>query len=168
MRRRLYFILPDPQLVSRIVAELKGAGIDAGHITVASREPNQVRIPDVNSQDATTDPGDLIETNLWNLNLAIFFITALSLPFILALQGLTFWLVIPFGILIGSFVAGLRFTDVPNTHLREFTAALHHGELVLIVSVPRKRVAEIETLVQRNHPDAAVGGVGWSSDLLHI
>ena len=30
MRRRLYFILPDPQLLSRIVAELKGAGIDAG------------------------------------------------------------------------------------------------------------------------------------------
>jgi hypothetical protein len=168
MRRRLYFILPDSQLASKIATELEGAGIDAGHITVACREPNQVRIPDVNSQDPTTDPGDLVEKNLWNLNLAIFFISVLSLPFILAIHGLTFWLVIPVGILIVSFVGGLRFTDVPNTHLREFTAALHHGELVLIVSVPRARVAEIEALVQRNHPDAALGGVGWSSDLLHI
>ncbi|MBI5039891.1 MAG: hypothetical protein HZB57_01360, partial [Gammaproteobacteria bacterium] len=63
---------------------------------------------------------------------------------------------------------GVRFTHVPNIHLREFAAALRHGELVLMVSVPRNRVAEIEDLVHRHHPDAAVGGVGWSSDLLHI
>lgn len=170
MRRRLYFVLPDSRIAATIVGELRDVGVDGSRMGIASREPAQVGIyiPGIHIQDATTDPGDRIERIVWDINLALFFIALLSLLAILAIQGPTLWLGIPLGIMLTCFIAGVRFTHVPNIHLREFGAALRHGELVLMVSVPRERVAEIEDLVHRHHPDAAVGGVGWSSDLLHI
>lgn len=168
MRRRLYFVLPDSHVTATIVDELRGAGIDPRHIAIASRDPARVRIADVHVQDATTDPGERLERIMWDLNLAVFFVALLALVAMLGTLGLTPWLGIPVAVMLACFIAGLRFTHVPNTHLCEFAAALRHGERVLMVSVPRGRVAEIENLVHRHHPDAAVGGVGWSSDLLHI
>jgi hypothetical protein len=168
MRRRLYFVLPDHHVTARIVGELRDAGIVPRYIGVASRNPAQVRIPDVQVQDATSDPGEHLERIVWDLNLGLFLVALLAFVAMLAIQGLSLWLAVPAGIMLACFVAGLRFTVIPNTHLREFGAALRHGELVLMVSVPRGRVAEIEALMHRHHPDAAVGGVGWSSDLLRI
>lgn len=168
MRRRLYFVLPDSRVTANIVDELRNAGIDSRYIAIASRNPAQVRIPDVHIQDATKDPGEHLERIVWDINLAVFFVALLALVAMLAILGVTLWLGIPVAVMLTCFTAGLRFTQVPNTHLCEFAAALRHGELVLMVSVPRGRVAGIEDLVHRHHPDAAVGGVGWSSDLLHI
>jgi hypothetical protein len=168
MRRRLYFVLPDSRVTANIVDELRNVGIDSRYIAIASRNPAQVQIPDVHIQDATNDPGEQLERVVWNLNLAFFFIALLALLVMLATQGMTTWLAIPVAVMLACFTAGVRFTHVPNTHLREFGAALRHGELVLMVSVPRGRVAEIEDLVHSHHADAAVGGVGWSSELLHI
>lgn len=57
---------------------------------------------------------------------------------------------------------------IPNTHLHEFADALQHGELVLKVDVEPGRVTAIEALVHQHQPDAAIGGIGWSSNLLHV
>lgn len=168
MRRRLYFVLPDVSVTSAIIADLKVAGIDAGHIRVASREPAQIHIQGTTVQDATTDLSDQLERMLWNINLLVFFVCVLVTLVMLATQGLSVGLLLPLSILSVSFFAGLQFTHLPNTHLREFSAALRHGELVLMVSVPRERVAEIEDRVHSHYPAAALGGVGWSSDFLHV
>ncbi len=168
MRRRLYFVLPDRRVTAAIVGELRDADINPRYIGIASRDPAQVQIPAVHVQDATSDPGEHLERIVWDLNLALFAGALLVFVAMLVIQGPTLWLAVPVGIMLACFIAGVRFTAVPNTHLREFGSALRHGELVLMVSVPRWRVAEIEALVHRHHPDAALGGVGWSSDLLHI
>lgn len=65
-------------------------------------------------------------------------------------------------------MAGFLFTDVHNVHLNEFREALQHGEILLMVDVPVRRVAEIEDLVYHRHPEVTVGGVGWASHLLHV
>ncbi len=168
MKRKLYFVLPTVQAVTTVIDELKAAGIDAAHIVVATRKPQRQRIRGVHVQDSCTDPADRLEQTLWNLNLAVFFIAACAALLILVTQGLSYWMLVPLAILLASFIGGERFTHIPNTHLREFSAALRHGELVLMVSVPREQVADIENLVLRRRPDAALGGVGWSSDLLHV
>ncbi len=54
-----------------------------------------------------------------------------------------------------TFLAGLRFTYVPNTHLREFADAIHHGKLVLMADVETNQVASI-------------GGIGWNSNMSHV
>ena len=49
----------------------------------------------------------------------------------------------------------------PDVQLTEFTNALSHGEMLLMVDVPRHPVANIEDHVHHRHPEASVGGVGW-------
>lgn len=168
MLRRLYFVLPDANRATDIVRELLQSGVAAQRIALASRRPQKLEIAGMTMQTASDDPGARIEHRLWNLNLLIFFAALLALIGMLAAQVNMAWLSLPALIMLASFVAGERFTHVPNTHLQEFAAALRHGEVVLMVNVPPDRVAEIEALVHQHHPDAAVGGVGWSSDLLHV
>ncbi len=168
MLRRLYFVLPNIDSTTRVLAELQQAGIESRHLAVASRTPVNIPIQGVQIRDAVHDRGDKIEHTLWNLNLAVFGVAALALISQLLIQGLTAWLLVPLMVMAATFIAGLRFTHIPNTHLHEFAEALHHGELVLMADVEPTRVAIIEDLVHRHHPDAAVGGIGWSSDLLHV
>jgi hypothetical protein len=53
-------------------------------------------------------------------------------------------------------------------YLTEFTDALSHGEVLLMIDVPAKRVAEIEDFVHHRYPEACVGGVGWSMGVLDM
>lgn len=53
---------------------------------------------------------------------------------------------------------------VPDTHLDEFRGALSHSEVLLMVDVPKPRVAEIEKLVGRRHPETIPGGTSWTLD----
>lgn len=168
MLRRLYFVLPNAASTAATLADLRATGVDAAHLRVAARDPDRVRIEGVQIQDARSDRGAQIERSLWTINLLVFAAAALAFIGLLLIQGLTPWIVLPAAVMAASFGVGLRFTRVPNAHLRELADALHHGELVLMVDVPPARVAEIEAQVQRRHPDAVVGGVGWSSDLLHV
>lgn len=166
MMRRLYFILPDASRAADIIQELQQNGVASQRIRLVSRRPEQDRIGGVAVQDARDDPDARMEYRLWNLNLAIFFVALLAVVAVLAADINAAWLVLPLLIMLASFIAGERFTHLPNTHLREFAPALRHGERVLMVDVPPDRVAECETLIHRHHPEAAVGGVGWSSGLL--
>jgi hypothetical protein len=43
-----------------------------------------------------------------------------------------------------------------------------HAEVLLLVDVPVRQVARIEERVQRRHPEAAAGGVGWSIAVLPV
>ena len=36
------------------------------------------------------------------------------------------------------------------------------GEVILLVDAARTRVHEIEQVVSRHHPEAGLGGVGWT------
>lgn len=165
--RRLYFILPDTLRATGVAQELLDAGIAARRIALASRNPGAAPIAGIAVQSPGDDPGARIERTLWNLNLAVFFVALAALIAMLIAKAGLAWLAIPLLIMLATFLAGERFTHVPDTHLREFASALRHGEVVLMVDVPPERVAEIESRVQSHHPDAAVGGVGWGSDLLH-
>ena len=135
---------------------------------LASRTPENIHIQGMRIRDAIHDRGDKIEHALWNLNLLLFGVAALAFISQLLVQGLTAGLLVPFTGIAAAFIVELRFTHVPNTHLHEFADALHHGELVLITDVEPAQVVSIEALVRQHHPDAAVGGIGWSSDLLHV
>lgn len=166
--RRLYFILPDTLRATAVAQELLDSGTPAQRIAFASRNPQPAPIAGITVQGPGDDPGARLERILWNLNLGVFFIALAALIVMLAAEVSIPWLVAPLLIMLATFIGGERFTHVPDTHLNEFAPALRHGEVVLMVTVPPERVAEIEALVHRHHPDATVGGVGWGSDLLHV
>jgi DNA-directed RNA polymerase specialized sigma subunit len=57
---------------------------------------------------------------------------------------------------------------VPDVHLTEFTHALSHGEILLMIDVSASRVARIEKHIHQKYTDAYGGGVSWTVDALGL
>jgi hypothetical protein len=167
MNRRLYFLAPDTQHARRIVDDLETAGVRYDDIHALANDDALARDLPGTTRAQQQDIGLYLERKLWGLNL-IAFVIALGVLVTLLIEGLTGWAVIPLAVVISTFVVGLLFTRVPNAHLQEFSEALRHGEILLMVDVSRSRVAEIEELVHHRHPEAVIGGVGWASKSLHV
>lgn len=164
MNRRLYFLIPDKSHALSIVFELTRHDIDPDHIhTLANRKVRLQGLP--NAKHHNRDLGHRIKDLLWKGNLALFFLALVSLLVLPLTIGLTAWLLLPAAIMAATFLGGLLFSRVPNVHLDEFRDALAHGEILLMVDAPQQRVAEIENRVHHHHPEAAVGGVGWESEV---
>ena len=163
MKRRLYFLLPDATHASVVVQELEQHGIKRGYIHAISGQGVDDRdLPQATPQQRG-DVAARLEKVLWLANLTAFFMSLLLLIVMVLLQPDWIWLLLPVGIMVASFLAGLGFTSrVPNVHLDEFRDAMRHAEVLLMVDVPVKQVARVEEMVHRRHPEAAVSGVGWS------
>lgn len=167
MLRRLYFVIPSVATVTTIINELKQAGVDARHLSVATLKAELSRQLGVRVRTDLSDRGALLERVLWTTNLILFLLATLAAVALALSYGFTAWLLAPVSIMFATFIAGLRFTHIPNAHIQDFADALRHNELLLMVDVPPRRVHEIEELVHQ-HPDATVGGVGWASELLRV
>ncbi|QKQ27957.1 hypothetical protein [Candidatus Reidiella endopervernicosa] len=66
--------------------------------------------------------------------------------------------------MITSFVAGERFTHLPDADFREVRDALAHGEIMLMVDIPESEVYRIEHQIHQQVPEARFGGVSWLPD----
>jgi hypothetical protein len=164
MNRRLYFLIPDKSHALSVVLELSSHGVDLDHIhTLANKKVRLQGLP--NAEHQNRDLGHRIEDLLWKGNLAMFCLALVSLLILPLIIGLTAWLLLPVGIMLATFIGGLLFSRVPNTHLDEFRDALAHGKILLMADVPQKSVADIENRVHHHHPEATVGGVGWESEV---
>jgi len=169
MKRRLYFLLPDPAHARAVVADLTASGIRYNAMHVVAKPGLELDDLPIASSSQLSDTGGRLETVLWDGNLVLFFIALLALAGLFLLQVNRIWLLIPGAVMLASFAAGLVFTArIPNVHLSEFTDAIHHGELLLMVDVPVRHVSYVESLVHRHHPEAVAGGVGWHLDILHV
>jgi hypothetical protein len=169
MKRRLYFLLPDTEHARAVVSELEARGIARNFMhAIAGRGGDVSGLP-VASQMQRNDLGARIEHYLWGGNLALFFLALITLV-VLALFPLPWWwLLLPAGIMLVTFLTGLEFVmHTPNVHLAEFQSAMQHREILLMIDVPARQVAEVEELVHRHHPEAIPGGVGWSVDALQV
>jgi hypothetical protein len=168
MNRRLYFLLPDRSHALSLVNELAGCGLELDQMhALANRRVSLEGLPPA-SRAQRRDMAHRLENVLWDGNLVVFGLALGALLTLGFVNELTIWLLIPLGIMLATFLAGLRFTRVPNVHLDEFRDAMSHGEILLMVDVPTNRVDDIEHRVHQHHPDAAVGGVGWSTRSLSI
>jgi hypothetical protein len=169
MNRRLYFLLPDTAHAGAVVTDLAACGIrHAAMHVVAKADVDTTGLPVATSRQRS-DRGGRLETLLWDGNLLLFFLALLVMAgqFLAGARGT--WLLVPVAIMLATFAAGLVFTArIPSVRLSEFTDALHHGELLLMVDVPVRQVSCVESLVQRHHPEAVAGGVGWHLDILHV
>ncbi len=159
--RRLYFMVPSIDTAKTVVDELLLKRVDEHHIHVVAKEG--------------TPMGDLPEANLFQKS---DFIPAMERG--LAVGGITGLLAgiaaisfPPLGVVfgggavlgtslagagIGAWMSGMIGMDVPNSQIEKFEAAIEKGEILMMVDVPKERVAEIEALIQQHHPDADMGG----------
>ena len=166
--RRLYFAIPDETQAAQVVNDLETAGVGVQHIhAIAGRGATLTRLP-LATERQRQDAGSRLERLAWSGNLALFFLGAVGLITSLAwssLLGGALSIALMLLTLAGGTLFALR---VPDTHLDEFRGVLAHGEVLLMVDVPKRRVAEIEELLYRRHPEATPGGVGWTIEALGI
>jgi hypothetical protein len=164
MNRRLYFLLPDQNHALSVVNELVQSSIDLDQIHALAGPGVQVDALPVATEAQQRDVARRYEKILWNSNLVIFGAAAGVLVTILASTGPAAWILAPLTVMLGTFLFGLRLTRIPDVHLDEFRDAIAHGEILLMVDVPLEKVPDVEYRVHHHHPEAAIGGVGWSLD----
>jgi hypothetical protein len=169
MKRRLYFLLPDTEHARAVVNELEARGIERKSMHAIAGRGGDVSDLPVASRMQRDDLGARIEQYLWGGNLALFFMALIALVVLALLPLVWWWLLLPVGIMLVSFLTGLEFVmHTPNVHLAEFQSAMRHREILLMIDVPARQVADVEELVHRRHPEAIAGGVGWSVDALQV
>ncbi len=166
--RRLFFVIPDEPQAVRVVADLETAGVDRQHIhAIAGKGAVLTQLPEATERQRH-DAVWQIERRVWAGNLVLFLLVLIGL-IVSIIVGSLVGSVLSLAIMAITFIAGALFAmRVPDTHLDEFRGALSHSEVLLMVDVPRQRVAEIEELIYRRHPEATSGGTGWTIDALRI
>jgi hypothetical protein len=160
--RRLYFVLPDEAHAERMLADLEMAGIARGHVhAIAGHGAQLAHLPPATRRQLR-DTAWRLEQSLWYANLALFAAALITCGWAYS-AGRTGIAVVALAVAIASVTAGVLFAmRVPDTHLDEFRGALAHREILLMVDVPKERVAEIEDRIERKHPEAVAGGSGWT------
>ena len=169
MKRRLYFLLPDNSHAAALISDLESLGIERDHMhAIAGRGGDVGGLPGA-SRLQRNDTGARIEHYLWSGNLLLFFVAFIALVVLALLPLPAWWLLLPGAIMLASFLSGLEFViHTPNVHLEEFNSALGHREILLMIDVPVGQVAKVENQVHQRHPEATVGGVGWSIEALPV
>ena len=160
MLRRLFFLFPDTEHAQRVVDALVERDVQMRRIHAIAKGVSLGTLPEATERQKK-DTKFRLEWFIWNTNLMLFIIAVTV--FIASLGLLSLF------VMLLTFIMGEQFAvKVPDVQLTEFTDALAHGEVLLMVDVPVYRVAEIEGYVHHHHPEAAIGGVSWTIDSLGI
>ena len=167
MLRRLYFLFPDESHAQLTVSQLMVRKIPLKRIHAISRGVELNTLPQATERQKN-DTAYQIEQFLWKANLLVFAVALIT--FIASLvAGVWLWSVLSVATMVITFFGGKQFVEqIPHDHLTEFTSALAHGEILLMVDVPIYRVAEIARFVEKHHPETTTDGVSWSIDAFGI
>jgi hypothetical protein len=166
--RRLYFVIPDERQAVQVVEDIESSGVDRQYIhAIAGKGAALTQLPPV-TEPQRHDAVWRLERAFWIGNLLLFSLALIGFV-VSVIEGALVGAVLSFVILALSFIAGALFAmRVPDTHLDEFRGVLSHREVLLMVDVPKWRVAEVEEIVYRRHPEVAAGGAGWTIHALGI
>jgi hypothetical protein len=168
MLRRLFFILPDESHALAVLRDIEAAGIEHRHIhAIPGKGVTLTQLP-VATIRQQHDTVWRLEQTFWFTNLVVFmlaFAGFLWAFYVMHLTGIIAALIVMILTLFGGIWFAIK---VPDTHLAECRQALAHGEIVLLVDVPKRRVEEIGDIVEHRHPEATRGGTGWTLDALGI
>ncbi len=164
MLRRLFFLFPDEKHAQNMVDELLNMNIPERRMHAISHAKKLTTLLEA-TEYKKNNAGFRVEWFLWNANLAIFVVAAASLITTI-LTGALFLSIFSLLVMLATFMAGQQFAmRIPVVHLTEFTDALAHGEILLMIDVPVYRLAEIEDYVHLHHPVATVAGASWTMDV---
>jgi len=168
MLRRLYFMIPDESQAMQAVADVETVGVDRNHVhALPGRGATLTHLPLATERQRRDDAWHL-ESLVWTTNMALFGLALLGLLVSLYLRSLA-GSAAAAAIMVLTFAAGTWFAvRVPDTHLSEFRGALAHGEILLMVDVPKAKVFDVEEIIRRRHPEAVLGGAGWTLGWLGI
>jgi len=168
MRRRIYWLLPDLASARRTMSDLLLARIAEQHIHFVTPE---------GSDNAGLHPANVLQTSdvlraaqaglviggvaggVVGTAVAVFFpLFGDATSAVDARQWGIAAVLSVLGGAIGAWASSMIGISTPSHRLRRFHGALEQGQILLMVDVPRSRVAEIEAMLASSHPEARFEG----------
>ncbi|MDH5392698.1 MAG: hypothetical protein OEY11_05880 [Gammaproteobacteria bacterium] len=161
MRRQVYFLLADSAHTKEVCNELKEIHIPDKNIhAVVNENKNLEFISDVRTVSEPNHDAAL-ESNIWKLNLIVFCLAFTVFLAMLISESFTY-IIAPVIVMLATFISALYFIEhIPNVHWNEFISAIHHGEILLIVDVPKKSIPNLNQRLHEHHPELLTGGSCW-------
>lgn len=162
MRRRIYWLIPDLASARQTMDDLLLARIEERHIHFVGSQDAEMRGLHAANVLQTSD---LIRSAQLGLIVggAVGACAGLVAGMFPIVGEPPQWgLAAVLGVLGGAFgawAASLIGISTPSHRLARFSEAIGRGQLLLMVDVPKSRVAEIERLLQARHPEARFAGV---------
>lgn len=163
MRRRIYWLLPDVASARRTMDDMLLARVEERHMHFVAREDIDVSGLHAASVLQTSDVvraaqmGVLVGAVLGAL---AGLLLAWTFPLI---EGPPQWgLVVLLAIVgsgFGAWASSMIGVSTPSQRLRRFESEIGQGRILLMLDVPRGRVAEIEARLQALHPEAHLEGI---------
>lgn len=169
MTRRLYFLFPSkPEAIAAINDIVAHDGVSRTSMHVLVHADVDVRDLPLVTPEQRRDLRARLARSLWKADLGLFAVALVGL-IIFLLIGSSLLTILAVAVLAVTFIGGAVYAiRVPEMSLEEFRGALAHGELLLMVDVPRDKVLSIEQRITRRHPAAIAGGSSWTVDGLAI
>lgn len=162
MRRRLYFIMPDVASARKMMDDLLLARVDERHIHFLARRGTAM---DGLHEANHLQKSDLVHGAQVGLALGALLGFILGAVLVMTLVTDDRWQIVTVlgagvvGALFGTWVASMVGSAVPNSRLKQFSAAIDAGKLLLMVDVPQTRVNEVRELLTARHPEAEDRGI---------
>lgn len=161
--KRLYFLLPDVDSAKKIVDELLLARIEERHIHIVARDHaplEKAHLPEAGLfEESDFVPALERGMAVGGATGVLAGIAAVTFPPAgLILGGGAILATGLLGVGLGAWIASMIGVSVPNTQLKKFEDAIAHGQLLMLIDVPKDRVDEIVELIKSHHPEAHVEG----------
>lgn len=160
MRKRIYWLLPDLGSARRTMDELLLARITEHHIHFAANEGasmdglHAANVLQTSDLVEAAQSGALIGSGLGaagGVAAALAISAASPAAVVIGLAAV--------GAMLGTWSSSMIGSSTPSRRLKRFQQAMTDGQYLLIVDVPRSRIAEIEELLARTHPEAHFEGM---------
>ncbi len=160
--RRIYFLVPTVESARAIVNDLLLARIEERHLHIVAKQDTPLEDLPEATLAQRSDLVPALQRGVAAGGLAGLLAGAVAVTFPpagLALGGGALLGLTAFGAGFGAWMSAMVGVGLPSGRLEKFEAAIGRGELLMMIDVPRARLAEIEMLVRRHHPESDLEGV---------
>ncbi len=162
MRRRIYWLLPDLPSARSAMNDLLLARIEVSHIHFVAAEGTDMTGLHAANVFHTSDVIPAAQSGLV-IGGAVGVLAGVAAAMFPIVGDSPQWGVVGVlaiaGGLFGAWSSSMLGSSTPNRRLKRFEEAIQHGQLLLMVDVPRSRLEEIEDLLQARHPEGHFEGV---------
>ncbi len=162
MRRRLYFLMPDPASARRMMDDLLLARVEERHIHFLARRG----VPMDGLHEANPlQKSDLVHGAQVGLAIGAVLGLAVGVLLVLTLVPDDHWQIVTvlgsgvLGALFGTWVASMVGSAVPNSRLKQFAQAIEQGKFLMMADIPEHRVAAVRESLGLRHPEAEDRGI---------
>ena len=162
MRRRTFWLMPDPASARRAMHDLVQARVDVARIHFAAADGADMTGLHAANVWQTSDLVHAAKTG-WVVGTACGIVIGLIAALLFPIVGdePEWELAVMLGVLggvTGAWSASMIGISIPSPRLQRFEGAMAQGWILLMVDLPRSRAQDIETLMRTAHPEALFEG----------